>query len=164
MEKSTKFRKPNVLDIVILIVLIFCVFSIVFRYRQQSEIADGALSGKYEISFTVTNVKYSTADAFVAGDEVYVATDDTYIGIFDRIDSNTPAVYYAPDPDRTTPLYYPEGTRVDITGTIISEGVMNEDGFFVGGSYFLAPGKKVTFYTGHIFVDAVLGEIKEQVG
>lgn len=164
MEKTTRIKKPNALDIVILIVLIFCVLSFALRLREQSEIADSSLSGKYEVSFLVSNVRYTTADAFVSGDAVYVATDDAYIGTFDRIDSNSPAVHYAPDPDvGAVKVYYPEGTRVDITGTIISEGVMNEDGFFAGGSYFLAPGKKMTLYTGHVYLEVVLGEIREYI-
>jgi hypothetical protein len=40
---------------------------------------------------------------------------------------------------------------------------MNEDGYFVGGSYFLAPGKKITIYTGHVFADVIITDIYEYV-
>ena len=157
MENNKKHF--GALDWVILIVLILCaaVFALRFGYKEQ--ISGEGLTAKYAISFCINDVRYTTADALVKGDRVYVATDDTYIGIFDRIDSNNPAAYYVENSD--TKVYYPEGTRIDLTGTIISEGVMNDDGYFAGGSYFLAPGKKITIYTGHVFVDIVLTDIYE---
>lgn len=162
MMDNNRTKKVNVLDIAILIILALCVLSFCMRYYQRADITGESISGRYEISFLVSDVRHTTADAFVKGDRVYVATDDTCIGVFDRLDSNTPAAYYAEDPDAgTVKVYYPEGTRVDLTGTIISEGVMNDDGYFVGGSYYLAPGKKLTLYTGHIYVETVITDITE---
>lgn len=161
MDNNTKTKKFNVLDLVILIVLILCIAVFVFRYYQRSDISGEAVTGKYELSFSVSNVKYTTADAFVKGDNVYVATDDTLIGVMESIDSK-PAVYYADDPGAGIKrVFYPEGTRVDLAGTIISEGIVNDDGYFAGGSYFLAPGKKMTIYTGHVYVDIILTDIAE---
>jgi len=162
MDNNMKTKKINVLDIVILVIIAVSVISLGMRYYQRADITGESVSGRYEVSFLVTDVRHTTADAFVKGDRVYVATDDTCIGVFDRLDSNNPAAYYAEDPDSgTVKVYYPEGTRVDLTGTIISEGVMNDDGYFVGGSYYLAPGKKLTMYTGHVYVEAVLTDITE---
>lgn len=158
----SKQKKFNVLDWMIIIVLILCVAVFVLRYTRKEDIKENAIAGTYAISFTVKNVRYTTSDAFVKGDAVYVATDDTYIGIFERLDSNNPSAYYAEDPNGgLVKKYYPEGTRVDLSGTIISEGVMNDDGYFAGGSYYLAPGKELTIYTGHIYVDVVLSGITE---
>lgn len=160
MENNKKIKKFNALDWVILIVLILCVASFVFRYQRKAEISGASIEGKYAVSFFVENVRYTSADAFVKGDRVYVSTDDTCIGVFERLDSNNPAAYYAEDPAAgIVKVYYPEGTRVDLTGTIISEGVMNDDGYFVGGSYYLAPGKSVSIYTGHIFVQITITDI-----
>ena len=161
MENNTK-KRFNVLDWIIVIVLLAAVISVVLRFMGKNEIAGDNVTAKYEITFFVNDVRYTSADAFIKGDSVYVATDDTYIGIFDRLDSNKPAAYYPENPDKgIDKVYYPEGTRVDLVGTIISEGVMNEDGFFVGGSYFLAPGKLITAYTGHVYVEMVIGSITE---
>ena len=157
MENNKK--RFGALDFVILIVLLLCaaVFALRFGYKEQ--ISGDELMSKYAISFCINDGRHTTADAFVKGDRVYVATEDNYIGVFDRLDSNNPAAYYVENSD--IKIYYPEGTRVDLTGTIISEGVMNDDGYFAGGSYFLAPGKKITIYTGHVFVDIVLTDIYE---
>ena len=157
MENNKK--RFGALDWVILIVLLLCAAVFALRLGYKDQISGDELMSKYAISFSITDVRHTTVDAFVKGDKVYVATDDTYIGIFDRIDSNNPAAYYVENSD--TKVYYPQGTRVDLMGTLISEGVMNDDGFFAGGSYFLAPGKKLTIYTGHVFVDIVLTDIYE---
>ena len=163
MENNIK-KKFNVLDWIIIAVLVFALASIALRFFNRQEIAGASSSGKYAISFSVKDVRYSTADAFIKGDGVYVATDDTYIGTFERLDSNNPAAYYADDPDSgTVKVYYPEGTRVDLTGTIISEGVMNADGYFVGGSYFIGPGKLMTVYTSHVYVELTVNSITKYV-
>ena len=160
MENNKK--RFGALDFVILIVLILCVAVFALRFGYKGQISGKDLLSKYAISFCINDVRHTTVDAFVKGDRVYVATDDTYIGVFDRLDSNNPAAYYFENSvTNGLKVYYPEGTRVDLTGTIISEGVMNDDGFFAGGSYFLAPGKKITIYTGHVFVDVVLTDIYE---
>ena len=159
MDNNTK-RRLGVLDLAIIIVLVLCAIVFALRFYGRAEISGEDLTGKYTISFIVSDVRHTTADAFVKGDRVYVATDDTCIGVFERLDSNNPAAYYAEDPSAgIVKVYYPEGTRIDLTGTIISEGVMNDDGYFANGSYFLAPGKKISIYTGHVFVDITLSEI-----
>lgn len=161
MENNNK-KRLGVLDFAIITVLLLCAVVFALRYTYKEEISGEELTGKYAISFLITDVRHTTADAFVKGDRVYVATDNTCIGTFDRLDSNNPAAYYAEDPSAgIVKVYYPEGTRIDLTGTIISEGVMNEDGYFAGGSYYLAPGKKITVYTGHVFIDMTLTEITE---
>ncbi len=157
---TNKIRKINALDFVIIAVVILSIASFAFRYRRTEEISSSSIEGKYEISFAVRDVRYTTADAFVQGDRVYVTNDDTYIGVFDRIDSNNPAAYYATSSTgEKVKLYYPEATRIDLTGKIISEGVMNDDGYFAGGSYFLAPGKWLSIYTGRVYIDIVLTDI-----
>ena len=161
MENNNR-KRFGVLDWVIIVVLLLCVAVFALRFVSRDKISGEELTGKYEISFLITDVRHTTADAFVKGDRVYVATDDTCIGVFERLDSNNPAAYYAETPgEGIVKVYYPEGTRVDLTGTIISEGVMNDDGYFAGGSYYLAPGKKITIYTGHVFIDIVLTDIVE---
>ncbi len=160
MRDGEAKKKINALDILIIVVLIFCVVSIAFRYYKGEKSESYSTDGKYAISFTVNDIRYTTADAFVKGDKVYVAWDDRFIGTFERLDSTNPAAYYATSPkDGVVKVYYPEDTRIDVTGTIISEGYMNDDGFFAGGTYFLAPGKGLTIYTGHLYLDITLGNI-----
>ncbi|MBQ8005978.1 MAG: DUF4330 family protein [Clostridia bacterium] len=163
MDNNSRSKNFNVLDWVIVVALVLCVCVFLLRYYQRDEISGEAVTGKYELSFSVANVRYTTAEAFIKGDNVYVATDDTYIVVIEDVVS-TPAVYYADDPSSgVKKVFYPEGTRVDITGTMLSDGFVNEDGFFAGGSYYLAPGKKITIYTGHIYLDIVLTDIAEYV-
>lgn len=162
MEKSKKIKGLNALDWIIIIILVFCAVCFGLRYREKQEVINTASEGKYRISFQVKDVRYTTADAFVSGDKVFVATDNVCIGTFEALDSNNPAAHYEEDmKGGFIKVYYPEGTRVDLTGTIISEGLMNDDGFFVGGSYFLAPGKQFTIYTGHVFVEIVVTGVSE---
>lgn len=162
MENNTRKKHLGVLDWVIVIVLLLCVVVFALRYTYRAEISGGDVTQEYAISFMVSDVRHTTADAFVKGDKVFVQTDDTCIGVFERLESNNPAAYYADDPGAgIVKVYYPEATRVDLTGTIISQGFMNDDGYFANGSYYLAPGKKFGIYTGHVYVDIVITNIEE---
>lgn len=164
MEKIIKSKRFNALDWIIIVVLVFCIISFALRYGEKQQNSNIAVSGQYRISFLVNNVRYTSADAFVPGDKVFVSNDNTYIGTIEALDSNNPASFYETDINgETIKVYYPEGTRVDLTGTILSEGFMNDDGYFVGGSYFIAPGKALTIYTGHIYVDIIITGVSEYI-
>ncbi len=160
MEKNSLAKKINVLDIVIILVILVSVISFVFRYQTKNEIEGNESMSDYLISFSVYDVNASTEKAFVTGDKVFIATDDTCIGSFLRLDSTNPAAKYFSDLDGGGIVaYYPDGTRVDLEGSIMSSGVMNDDGYYVDGKYFLAPGKQATIYTGHVFVDVIINDI-----
>lgn len=160
--ENNKRIKIGALDVAIIAVIVICIACFAMRYQTKNEIEENAVSGRYEIAFSVTNVRYTTADAFVSGDSVFVATDDHCIGTVDKLTSSNPAAYYVDDLEGgTVKIYYPEGTRVDLTGIILSSGIMNDDGYFVDGSYYLAPGKKITIYTAHVFVEITITGIYE---
>ncbi|MGN1048591.1 MAG: DUF4330 family protein [Eubacteriales bacterium] len=161
MEKQKRF---NALDFAILLVIVLCIAALIVRYVMSGREGSGKTQ-TYEITFTASDVRYSAADAFITGDRVYIEGSGAFIGTFSRLDSNRPASVYTSDlSGGLVKLYYPESTRVDLTGTITSEGVMNSEGFFSEGTTYLSPGMKLKIYTPHLITDVTILSITPSAG
>ena len=155
----------NALDMVIVVVLVLCVAMIGFRFIRSSDLAAETQTGKYRVTFLISNVSDGTRDALVAGDSVFSLLNDAYIGKLEGIDTISPAFEFLDNGKGSfEKVYYPDGTKVDITGTIIAEGAVNDDGFFASGSFFLSPGRTLEIYTGHIQVTLLITGISEYDG
>lgn len=155
----------NALDMVIVVVLVLCVAMIGFRFIRSSDLAAETQTGKYRVTFLISNVSDGTRDALVAGDSVFSLLNDAYIGKLEGIDTISPAFEFLDNGKGSfEKVYYPDGTKVDITGTIIAEGAVNDDGFFASGSFFLSPGRTLEIYTGHIQVTILITGISEYDG
>ena len=152
----------NALDLVIVVVLVLCVVMIGFRFIRSSDMASETQTSKHRVTFLITNVSDGTKDALVAGDSVFSLLNDAYIGKLEGIDTISPAFEFLDNGNGSfEKVYYPDGTKVDITGTIIAEGAVNDDGFFASGSFFLSPGRTLEIYTGHIQVTVLITGISE---
>ena len=155
----------NALDLVIVIVLVLCIATVGIRFLRTADINGDAETSKYRLTFLVTNVSDASRDALVAGDSVFSQINDAYIGKLEGIDSISPAFELIDNGHGSfEKVYYPDGTKVDITGTIIAEGTTNRDGFFASGSFFLSPGRTFDVYTGHIQVTILITGITEYNG
>lgn len=155
----------NALDMVIVVVLVLCVAMIGFRFIRSSDLAADTQTGKYRVTFLISNVSDGTRDALVAGDSVFSLLNDAYIGKLEGIDTISPAFEFLDNGKGSfEKVYYPDGTKIDITGTIIAEGAVNDDGFFASGSFFLSPGRTLEIYTGHIQVTILITGISEYDG
>ncbi len=152
----------NALDLVIVVVLVLCIAMIGFRFIRSSDMAADTQTSKHRVTFLITNVSEGTKDALVAGDSVFSLLNDAYIGKLEGIDTISPAFEFLDNGSGSfEKVYYPDGTKVDITGTIIAEGAVNDDGFFASGSFFLSPGRTLEIYTGHIQVTVLITGISE---
>ncbi len=152
----------NSLDLVIVIVLVLCIATVGIRFIRTSDAGRYSETSKYRLTFLITNVSDASRNALVAGDSVFSGINDAYIGKLEGIDTISPAFEFI-DNGRGSfeKVYYPDGTKVDITGTIIAEGTTNSDGFFASGSFFLSPGRTFDIYTGHIQVTILITGITE---
>ena len=155
----------NALDLVIVVVLALCVAMIGFRFIRTSEIGANTESVKYRVNFLITNVSDGSREALVAGDSVFSQLNDAYIGKLEGIDTVSPAFEFLDNGNGSfEKVYYPDGTKIDITGTIIAEGAKTENGFFASGNFFLSPGRTLDIYTGHIQVTILITGISEFEG
>ncbi len=155
----------NALDLVIIIVLALCIATVAIRFVRTSDMEQSGETSKYRLTFLVSNVSDASRDAIVSGDSVFSQINDAYIGKIEGIDTVSPAFEFIDNgKGGFEKVYYPDGTKIDITGTIIAEGAKNDDGFFASGNFFLSPGRSFDIYTGHIQVTILITGITEYNG
>ena len=141
----------NVVDIIIFIIAIIAVVGLVLRYGNIGGFSSSEDLKSYEIYFTVKNIAYTSEDAFVPGDTVTLVEQEMVLGEFLGLDSIMPAEFFARDINgNLIALSYPELTRIDVTGHILSQGIMSENGYLAGGTTYIAAGIPYSVQSEHM--------------
>ena len=149
-------RRFNVMDALIIIVVLLCIASIVYRFN----LIDGAgitdNSEEYRLYFEIEDIRNTSTESLVPGDTVRLASTNEKIGKFDEIVQNIPAlatynnngkeIYYPPENEENK---YDE-TRYYVTGYISVSGRMTENGFLLNGNTYIASNSELTIATEHI--------------
>lgn len=155
VEKKTGL---NIIDVVIIFFLIACIFAIVFKIGQFGVFNDDDLRN-YRVYFEVSDVAATSKDAFKSGDTVTLVDLDMPLGKIENIESVTPKTEYVRKSDGTIVEYeYPKDTRVNVYGTVISEGFLTSEGYLLDGKTYVTPGAKYSVRTEHI--DCIITVVK----
>lgn len=149
---SGKFRfRFNVIDLLIVLIVLACVIGLAIRLGTVKEYSADENLKSYALYFTVTNIAYTSEDAFVVGDTVTITEGGIVLGQFAGLESILPAEFFARDSEgNLITVNYPETTRIDVTGRIESRGVMSENGYLVNGTTYIASGKAYQVQTEHM--------------
>ena len=85
------------------------------------------------------------------GDTLTVADTGVVLGTLEMINGITPTeIYVKNSENKFESVKYPPNTRVDVSGTIISMGVMETDGYKLGGTLHIASGDSFLVHTEHM--------------
>ncbi len=150
-SKKRNSTRLNLIDFVVLLLAVICLFGAVIRVGQMDWFAGGSELTEHEIYFSVTDIAYTSEDAFVIGDTVTLSDNQAVLGTLKSIDSVLPSALYVKDSDgNILSVNYPESIRIDVTGTILSLGKMSENGYLLGGTTYLAPGRTYRVQSEHM--------------
>lgn len=152
--KSTKrlFRRGNVLDIVILLLVVAAVASVVIRYYQTANSREDKNAQTVRISFEIEQALPGIADAVAQGDTLRL-TDGTAFGTLETHGDATgscplsveAADILLQDADGNyvnAPLV--GNGVVDLEGVLKCTGAYDEHGsFLLDGRYSISPGQRV---------------------
>lgn len=140
--KSASRVRFNIVDFVLIIAVLACLCGVYLRYNLSEEFGSKTEMGEYVLSFEINGIRYTSADAFPEGDKFFLDGKDTVLGTVLAIDSTSPAeiIYTDPRGDYKT-IYYPEDSRIDLTGRLLSEGMMTDRGYMLGGNTHITPGQ-----------------------
>ena len=154
-KRST--AKFNLIDFMIILIALLCIFSLLARYTTVlDKIGVSDHLEQYEVAFTVTDLRYTTPNFFRTNDKIYLQDDEqTYMGtLLSREMGSTDALTitlasrYVQSQDGFISAYYAENTFVDISGRILCEGLIGNDGYFLlGGNKYLAEGQTLAVCT-----------------
>ena len=168
MAKTVSKKKGIVMglsriDYVVLLLVAICLLGAIIRVGQVNWFAGNSDLDQYEIYFSVTDIAYTSEDAFVLGDTVTLCDNAMVLGTLDRIDSVLPSTLYVKDSEgNVLSVNYPESIRIDVTGTLLSLGRMTEEGYLLGGTTYVAPGKAYRVQSEHMDFTLNILDIEEK--
>lgn len=161
-KRKRKVLGLNIIDFVIILLVVICLVGAAVRANQQNWFSGKSDLETFEIYFSVSDIAYTSEDALVMGDTVVLCENNCVLGTLQSIDSVLPSAMYVKDADgNVISVNYPESTRIDVTGTILSNGIMTENGYYLGGNVYIAPGKPYAVQSEHMNFTLVILDIED---
>jgi hypothetical protein len=167
--KKRNNARFNIMDFLIVLIVLLCVFSLVARYTTVlDKIGISDHLEEYEISFTVSDLRYTTPNFFRIDDDIYLSDDDhAYVGkLLSREIGSTDALtitlssQYVQTETGFVSAYYAENTFVDVAGRILCRGSINADGYFMlNGNAYLSEGQTVSVCTDLVSFEMIVTDI-----
>ena len=141
----------NLIDLIVILLVFICLLGAIIRVGGKDWFVGGSDLREHEIYFSVTDIAYTSEDALVIGDTVTLCDSGAVLGELKSIDSILPSTLYVKDADgNVLSVNYPESIRIDVTGTVSSRGRKTDNGYLLGGTAYLAPGKAYRVQTEHM--------------
>ncbi len=159
-KKERRLPRFHVLDVVIILLVVAILAGVYFRYNVFDTLGNLQNQSEANVTFSVENIQDSTRYYIDIGEELYFKADGKTFGTImesaensDRALVDEPAsemllVTYPDGTQKFEPVYYPSGTRIDVTGKIRCVGKFADDGsFLLGGSTYICPGQTIEVCT-----------------
>lgn len=164
-KKKAKRLAFNLLDWLIIVALVLAGVGIWFRYGLAEKWENKTNTVTACISFSISNIKETsfTGGYFAEGNAVYNAdADNNLIGYFAGEDKfgYVPAVFHEYTKTGEGVIIQSASDRIDVVGAIMAEGLMTENGFYYGGTTYIAPGQTVLISTRDIRVSILVTDIE----
>ena len=159
-------RRFNVIDAVIVILVILCIVSVIYRFDFIDGIGVSDNNEEYQLYFEIENIRNTSVDFLVSGDTVRNSKTNDKIGVLDEILLTTPAL--AAYNKNGEEIFYPEiseeneETRYYVTGYITVSGRMTENGFLLNGSTYIAANSELAVATENIETTIKVLEINKK--
>ena len=147
----------NIIDLLIVVIVLGCIAGAVIRYNVIDRIVLDTTRDEVKISFMVSGVTPQIAGAIVDGEEFYVVGSDYTIGVLTEHNISNALIVEANDNGQPVESF--DDTLRDVRGSFRSHGVVREDGFFLGGTMFLAPGKTLIAESKSVRFSLIITEI-----
>ncbi|MBQ2998902.1 MAG: hypothetical protein IJD64_00430, partial [Clostridia bacterium] len=147
----------------IVLIVILCIAALIVRFGNFGGRTTSDRLESYDVYFSVTDIVYTSEDAFVPGDTVTLVDKGIVLGELVGLESILPAEFVARDKSgNLIVVNYPESTRIDVTGKIVSQGNMTDNGYLVGGTTYVASGTKYSVQTEHMDFVLTITDIVEK--
>ena len=155
-------RRFNIIDVFLIILVILCVLGIYFRGQIAEKIGLEKDLDEYTVSFKLEEIRYTSAEYLQSGNAVYFDGGNIMFGTIDGKCQEKPAEVYIDGPEGApVKVIYPKDTYIDVFGNIKCMGLMKDDGFYLGGTYSLAPGSTVNVRTEMLNFTIIITDISK---
>lgn len=147
----------NIIDLVIVIVVIGCIAGVVVRYNVIDRMVLDTKRDEVSISFMVSGISPQIANTIADGEDFYVVETGEGFGKLLSHSVSNASIVEANDSGRPVKSF--DDTLRDVRGEFRSYGIVRDDGFFLGGTMFLAPGKALTVESRSVRFSVIITEI-----
>ena len=147
----------NIIDFIIIVVVIGCIAGVVIRFNVVDKLVLDTKRDEVKISFAVAGISPQIANSINDGDEFYVVGSEELLGtLLSHSLSNAHTVV---SNENGYPVESYDETLRDVRGVFAAAGVSGEDGFLLGGTLFLAPGKTLSVESRNVRISLIIREI-----
>ena len=150
MTAKSKKSKFNIIDFLIVLVIIFIVIGVIWRYELASNINFRANQEKFEVEFIIQDIQEASQYFLTAGESFYITVSSIKIGEIKEILDIRPAeIFVRTQEDASLDVVKSEMPgRIDITGVFTAYGRRVDTGYMINGSIYCAAGKDFLIHTG----------------
>lgn len=166
MNNETRKGKFNVIDALIILLVAACIIGVVYRAVDGSATVNAY--NEYTLNIEIEDIRGSSLNYFVENDSVRLASTNEYIGIFNSISSDFPAIgaynengEYLFYPELEGDTIYNEERRM-ATGHITVRGTLTEGGFLLNGTHYITLNSELDIVTEHVMARVKIIGINEK--
>lgn len=155
-------RRFNIIDVFLIVLVVLCVLGIYFRGQIAEKMGLEKDLKDHIVSFKIEEIRYTSAEYLQSGNAVYFESGNALFGTLDGKCQERPSEVYIDGPDGApVRVIYPKDTYIDVFGSIKCVGLMKEDGFYLNGTYSLAPGSRVNVRTEMLNFTIIITDISK---
>jgi len=148
----------NIIDLLIILIVLGCLAGVVIRYNVIDRLVLDTRRDEVKISFMVAGITPQIANSINDGEEFFVVESGESIGSLAEHSVTNATIVEANDSG--IPVKSIDDTLRDVRGVFTSYGRVRDDGFFLGGTMFLAPGKTLTVESRSVRFSVIITEIR----
>lgn len=160
MNKQSKKIRFSLIDFLLVLVILGALVSIFMRSEIIRLIGADQNRQTAEISFLVEGVSPGVFDYLNDGDTFTDDTHECLLGAVTGAPTKMPAEIYETALDGTIHKLNSE-EKIDIRGKLEAVGTFSEEGFLLGGIYYLAPGSEITVHSERLTLTMLVTAIEK---
>ena len=164
------WRRGNVLDVVILLLILAAIASIGYRYYTTTRAADADELDDYVITFRAEGVLPGVVDVLREEEALYLSGGET-LGTLERIPGAMDTAPVISQPTKATlqdsqgnyvSVARPDRAYLDVEGSVSCRGLQDEQGLFLlNGNKPVTPGQMLTVYTEKATMTVLVTAVKK---
>ncbi len=140
-----KSKKPNLIDVLIVLVLVLVTAAAVYRTLSIKQLPDTVKNKEIEYTLLVSGIDSLYANAVKTGDTVYLSEKSLFCGEISAVQTSYVRKEIAAADGTVSAHLYP--AEIDMTLTLHLSADISENGFYIGDNTYLNLGKNLKMYT-----------------
>ena len=157
-KKNSGKVRFNIIDFLIILIVLGSIAGVIIRYNIIDRLVLDTDRDSVRISYMVTGVSPQIANSITDGDVYYIVGADNTFGTMEEHSISNALKVEANE--NGLPVESFDDTMRDVRGTFMSHGVLGDNGFFLDGTVFLAPGKTMVIESKNVRISVIITEIK----